>query len=572
MKRGLKNSGVIRTEWEPQVSEEITKLDECDERLYYSPSVKIGGFIWRFTIDYVITAAESPTPYLAIFVHCSHEDNNIDWTCWATSEFKIISHSPQPADVSRRSDEPDFYTSEESKGWGYNEFIVWKDLEKYTKNGVITIEVRIVVSETYGSFFSSADLIESNANIRIKQARDNEIEYKLFYVNKEYLMEYSNYFKAVFNRDFEEKKNMCVELEDVDPQDFDQLLQVISPQRKPLTKENIEKILKLADRFEIIDVLYLAGRFLIKGRNKRNEDQMDPFDRLILADKYQLHWSIKDIVADARLDADDLLGNEKYEVLTHKTKVEILEEIAMPHKRTRNIEVIRPFYSFYILDSEINYIKVNARINCKCNEICQCEHMRLKSFYVNKGILLSYSEYFEDKIKFPLMTNQVQSDKTKVPPRRTRKSHLSISDEPGPSAKKSKMDASDKDILIEETIAPFITADEFEELLRVIYPSRKRITDENIKILLKLANILRMPDVIDYCEDFLISQLSKIGVAYSLLELIIFADEYELKELMKEILKILNTFEIRAMRRELKYANLKHETKSLLFDRLVELL
>uniref|UniRef100_A0A914C8N3 MATH domain-containing protein n=1 Tax=Acrobeloides nanus TaxID=290746 RepID=A0A914C8N3_9BILA len=456
MKRGLKNSGVIRTEWEPQVSEEITKLHECDERLYYSPSVKIGGFIWRFTIDYVVTAAESPTPYVAIFVHCSHEDNNIDWTCWATSEFKIISHSPQPADVSRRSDEPDFYTSEESKGWGYNEFIVWKDLEKYTKNGVITIEVRIVVSETYGSFFSSADLIESNANIRIKQARDNEIEYKLFYVNKEYLMEYSNYFKAVFNRDFEEKKT----------------------------------------------------------------------------DKYQLHWSIKDIVADARLDADDLLGNEKYEVLTHKTKVEILEEIAMPHKRTRNIEVIRPFYSFYIPDSEINYIKVNARINCKCNEICQCEHMRLKSFYVNKGILLSYSEYFEDKIKFPLMINQVQSDKTKLPPRRTRKSHSSISDEPGPSAKKSKMDASDKDILIEETIAPFITADEFEELLRVIYPSRKRITDENIKILLRLANILRMPDVIDYCEDFLISQLSKIGVAYSLLELIIFADEYELKELM----------------------------------------
>jgi hypothetical protein len=63
----------------------------------------------------------------------------------------------------------------------------------------------------------------------------------------------------------------------------------------------------------------------------------------------------------------------------------------------------------------------------------------------------------------------------------------------------------------------------------------KQTLIENIKSLLKLANILRMPDVIDYCEDFLISQLSKIGVAYSLLELIIFADEYELKELMVSI-------------------------------------
>uniref|UniRef100_A0A915EU68 BTB domain-containing protein n=1 Tax=Ditylenchus dipsaci TaxID=166011 RepID=A0A915EU68_9BILA len=58
-----------------------------------------------------------------------------------------------------------------------------------------------------------------------------------------------------------------------------------------------------------------------------------------------------------------------------------------------------------------------------------------------------------------------------------------------------------------------VTCEEFTELLKVIYPVRKPITDRNVESLLKLGHRFGMADMLIVCQNFLLRNPNLVSLA-----------------------------------------------------------
>ncbi|GMR55059.1 hypothetical protein PMAYCL1PPCAC_25254, partial [Pristionchus mayeri] len=80
-----------------------------------------------------------------------------------------------------------------------------------------------------------------------------------------------------------------------------------------------------------------------------------------------------------------------------------------------------------------------------------------------------------------------------------------------------------------------VVREEFIELLHVIYPSNKKITDDSAEFLLKLGDQFQIECVIDRAEDFLIESQQ-----FTIVEKLIIADEYRLFALQEHCFSTLD--------------------------------
>ncbi len=124
------------------------------------------------------------------------------------------------------------------------------------------------------SFDFSADTPRSDGVVLIDGIR--------LHVNKAYLALYSPVFSTLFFGDFRESDLEEVPIEDVELKEFEELLHVIYPSRKPITAENVEFLLKLGDMFQIKYVVRECLKFLMAT----NEIPVNT--KLLLADQYNL--------------------------------------------------------------------------------------------------------------------------------------------------------------------------------------------------------------------------------------------------------------------------------------------
>ncbi|GMR54656.1 hypothetical protein PMAYCL1PPCAC_24851, partial [Pristionchus mayeri] len=104
---------------------------------------------------------------------------------------------------------------------------------------------------------------------------------------------------------------------------------------------------------------------------------------------------------------------------------------------------------------------------------------------------------------------------------------------------------------------------EFLEMLRVIYPSHKKITDDNVIFLLKLGDRFQIKFLLDLTEDS-----DTPGLASKLL----LSDHYRLVKLQNDcILSLKTTDEFKAIKNLPIYPNLSDGIKSTLFERHLEI-
>lgn len=112
------------------------------------------------------------------------------------------------------------------------------------------------------------------------------------------MMLHSDYFRASFAHEFQEKESGKIELKEVDfpAEEFDELLQIISPQRKSITskkitflknliqilEENVVATLKIANFFSMPHLIKRCAEFLEQNKS------LDIFSRLKAAEDYNL--------------------------------------------------------------------------------------------------------------------------------------------------------------------------------------------------------------------------------------------------------------------------------------------
>jgi hypothetical protein len=92
------------------------------------------------------------------------------------------------------------------------------------------------------------------------------VENRKLYCNRSILSIWSPVFETMFKSNFKEKESSEINLPDKNYDDIYELLQVIYPPNKAVTALNVEKLLELADEYQIIELNKRCRNFLMQQR------------------------------------------------------------------------------------------------------------------------------------------------------------------------------------------------------------------------------------------------------------------------------------------------------------------
>ncbi|GMS78579.1 hypothetical protein PENTCL1PPCAC_754, partial [Pristionchus entomophagus] len=186
-------------------------------------------------------------------------------------------------------------------------------------NSRLTIHIRAVVQK-----------LEMPGKGGIGESTVVVVRNKEFRVNAAYLSQWSHYFRAYFEIDMKEKKNGVYPIKDRDisVEDFEELLLVIYPTQKSITVDNYKMLLRLANRFEMPDLIRRIETFLIDF----------PQHRILKAQLFQLATDTFELPVvqatllhrwrDAELLKSELLSTFVYKKLQPATKNMINQHFA----------------------------------------------------------------------------------------------------------------------------------------------------------------------------------------------------------------------------------------------------
>ncbi|XP_020613289.1 BTB and MATH domain-containing protein 36-like [Orbicella faveolata] len=116
---------------------------------------------------------------------------------------------------------------------------------------------------------------------------------------------------------------------------------------------------------------------------------------------------------------------------------------------------------------------------------------------------------------------------------------------------------------------PGKNATEIKEMLLVIYPTSKPISENNCYFLLSLAREYQMEQLTERCEKYL---LQREKTPHQAIDFLVLANEFNMEDLCKQCVEIAKHISITELRRQEKYALIAPENGKQLAERRVELL
>lgn len=92
------------------------------------------------------------------------------------------------------------------------------------------------------------------------------VENRKLYANRAILSIWSPFFETMFKSNFKEKDSMEISLPDKSYDEIYELLQMIYPPNKPITALNCERVLELADEYQMLELTKRCRAFLMQQR------------------------------------------------------------------------------------------------------------------------------------------------------------------------------------------------------------------------------------------------------------------------------------------------------------------
>ncbi|CAO4367375.1 unnamed protein product [Caenorhabditis nigoni] len=153
----------------------------------------------------------------------------------------------------------------------YNDFEYENDLEWaevrcfYLIDNKLTVEVDVEILKMTG--FEKENL--RNFDESIKECSDVVLVVKdqEFYLSKYFLGLQSSYFKSLLLGKFEESQKNKIELKDIDPDDFQNFLELIHGESS-IDDDSVSGILHLADMYDVPTAIRRCEEFLLKNSQK----------------------------------------------------------------------------------------------------------------------------------------------------------------------------------------------------------------------------------------------------------------------------------------------------------------
>ncbi|GMR54751.1 hypothetical protein PMAYCL1PPCAC_24946, partial [Pristionchus mayeri] len=261
--------GVIRFEVS-SVSSMMTTKDVA-----YAPNMYVRGVPWMASVYH--------GRHLHFALKCRLRESR-PWSVDLEADFTLF-HSDPTKNITAKIRQPFSYKDETT--WRYtvdDEFFNPENNEGFIKDDKYTIEVRFWVSNMRGTRFTH----RSRPRIDFDYLRHSHHDVVLvvgeekIYACKGILAVHSSFFNELFFGEHSDKNKSEFELDDVDREEFIELLNVIYPSNNKITVDSAEYLLKLGDRYKIMVVVDRVVNFLI------DSDAVSPENKLRIADKYKL--------------------------------------------------------------------------------------------------------------------------------------------------------------------------------------------------------------------------------------------------------------------------------------------
>ncbi|CCD63644.1 BTB and MATH domain-containing protein 15 [Caenorhabditis elegans] len=211
---------------------------------------------------------------LEAYLHCDNEkDDNVAWTVDAEFSLKIASSSGSYAMKFQKGCFDGF-------GLGWNDFVSWDSLtEDFLYDNSFTIEACVKITKMTGfskDVLRSFDESEKRFSDVILVVGDEK-----FYVLKLFLASHSSYFNALFLGKFKEADQSEVTLQNIDPTDFQSLLEVLYGE-PAIDDGTIDGVLLLAHMLDVTLAIRKCEEFLIEKSMKSMRELLK------MANQYQL--------------------------------------------------------------------------------------------------------------------------------------------------------------------------------------------------------------------------------------------------------------------------------------------
>ncbi|GMT20916.1 hypothetical protein PFISCL1PPCAC_12213, partial [Pristionchus fissidentatus] len=205
----------------------IPEARALNNDVLHSEITRIGGFPWQLRVDGCVTGTT-----LNIWLLCGKSMESELWWCKGDVDLTTkCSHSVTTDD--------DFDFS----SWGEKK----KRMAVPAPMGPYTIEVKILPRNNGESF-------RVRPKLGLLEARDCmlTVEGERIYVNKQSLASQSSFFNVLFFGDFRENTQSEIEIKEVDPKDFSNLLLLVyGDPACSVTGANPEHWLQLSQRFDL---------------------------------------------------------------------------------------------------------------------------------------------------------------------------------------------------------------------------------------------------------------------------------------------------------------------------------
>ncbi|EGT45287.1 hypothetical protein CAEBREN_17627 [Caenorhabditis brenneri] len=140
------------------------------------------------------------------------------------------------------------------------------------------------------------------------------VQGKKLHVNKALLSIHSDYFNTLFNSEFKEKSMEEIPIKDVKFEDFATVLSLVHPNRIEPTVNNVENLLKLADRFLLPSVKRYFELFIIST-------DIPAASKLRLTDQFELETLMEHSLK--LFNTNSVLSAQTLQKFSDKTKVRL---------------------------------------------------------------------------------------------------------------------------------------------------------------------------------------------------------------------------------------------------------
>ncbi|GMT30836.1 hypothetical protein PFISCL1PPCAC_22133, partial [Pristionchus fissidentatus] len=292
---------------------EVENVTSISDNGHNSPTHIIKGINWYVRARTESSERTNNSTCLSLYLYCDEKNTSEVWYADVMATFTLVNREP----AKNVNEKFSYRFCSGQTNSGYASLISRAKLinpgEGFINHDRVTVEVSLKVlavrgireTPTLRDFTQPQPHLTDGALI---------VEGKKLYISKQYLALQSPVFEAMFYHGFKESEQEDIVLEDVDYEDFLELLHVAYPTAKPIMAVTAPKLLRLADQFQLKSVLRVAEQFL------SSTSEMQWASKLRLADQYNLYDAQNGIMQQLKAVKDfELLKAQKDYILLSDT-------------------------------------------------------------------------------------------------------------------------------------------------------------------------------------------------------------------------------------------------------------